>query len=92
MKLIKNIDSIYLENEDGKIIAQVLFPIEPDGIHNITHTIVDPSLQGQGIAGKLVQAAADTIRAEGAKTRLTCSYAVRWFHDHPEYGDIVAGR
>ncbi|MDY2671152.1 MAG: GNAT family N-acetyltransferase [Anaerovoracaceae bacterium] len=92
MEFKNQIDRIFLPDENGRVIAEVLFPIEPDGIHNITHTVVDQSLQGQGVAGKLMKAAAEAIRAEGAKTRLTCSYAVKWFGKHPEYNDILADK
>ncbi len=90
MEFKKEIDRIYLQNEGDQVIAEVLFPIGSDGLHNITHTVVDSSLQGQGMAGKLVKAAAEAIRAEGSKTHLTCSYAVKWFEKHPEYSDILA--
>ena len=38
-----------------------------------------------GIAGKLVQAAADKIVKDGNRITATCSYAVQWFSKHPEY-------
>ena len=49
---------------------------------------VDPSQQGQGTAGMLVQAAADYIRSTGRKTGASCSYASAWLKRHKEYGDI----
>ena len=79
---------IYLENEEGKTIAEVLFPTGPDGVSLITHTVVDPSLQGQGVAGKLMDAVVETLRAEGRKTRATCSYAVDWFGWNPDKADV----
>ena len=56
---------------------------------NFNHTQVDPSLSGQGIAGKLVREAAEQLRADGRKAVLTCSYAIQWFSQHPEYEDIL---
>ena len=45
-------------------------------------TIVDSSLQGQGVAGKLVQAAVEDIKSQGGEVRATCSYAVKWLEKH----------
>jgi uncharacterized protein len=80
---------IWAENEKKELIAEVLFPFEGDAIVNITHTFVDDSLRGQGAAGKLMQAAANVIRKNSWKAKITCSYAVVWFQKHPEYNDIL---
>ena len=44
----------YLD-EEGTTIAEILFPKENDDTICITHTYVDDSLRGQGIAKKLVE-------------------------------------
>ncbi len=84
MNFITEKDRIYATDPSGKIVAEVTFPTE-DGISTIDHTFVDPSLRGQGVAGKLVKLAADKILSEGNKIAATCSYAVAWFKRHPEY-------
>lgn len=81
---------IWLAGTRGQTIAEVLFPEEENGIVNITHTFVDDSLRGQGVAGQLMDAVAAYLRREGKKARLTCSYAVRWFPAHPEFHDVLA--
>lgn len=78
---------IYAMNGD-KLVAEVTFPAR-DGVAVIDHTFVDDSLRGQGVAGALVRAAADQIRAEGQKARVTCSYAQVWFQNHPEEADLL---
>ena len=90
MEFKKASDKIWLEDENGREIAVIDFPAEEENVVNITHTLVDDSLKGQGIAGKLTQAAAEQLRSEGKKAVLTCSYAVKWFGNHPEYRDILA--
>jgi len=77
-------DSIYAIDKSGDRIAEVTFPIS-DGVANINHTYVDPALRGQGIAGQLMTAAVEQIRSAGLKARPTCSYAIKWFAEHPEY-------
>ena len=80
----------WLEDENGKQIALLDHPEVRPGVVNIVHTEVDPSLGGQGIAGKITQAVAEKLREEGLKAELTCSYAIRWFAKHPEYADVLA--
>ena len=69
-------------------LSKIDFPLQPDGTYVITHTFVDDSLRGQGVAGKIVQAAADYIRGQGRKAAVTCSYASAWAKRHKEYDDI----
>ncbi len=89
MDFITEKDRIYATDSSGKIIAEVTFPTE-DGVSTIDHTFVDPSLRGQGVAGKLVKLAADHM-AEGNRIAAICSYAVAWFKRHPEYSLVCSG-
>ena len=50
---------------------------------------VDGSLRGQGVSGQLLRAVADTLRQDGRKARVTCSYAIHWFETHPEEQDLL---
>ncbi len=74
---------------DGNVLAVVLYPEIRPGVVEFTHTEVDASLQGQGIAGKLLERAAARVKADGKKAVLTCSYAVGWFERHPEYSAMI---
>ena len=58
---------IWLENDAGEEIAFISFPYVGSGrkLVCIDHTVVDPSLQGQGIASRLVREAVE----EGAISR-----------------------
>ncbi len=84
MEFITEKDRIYATDAAGNVVAEVDFPTA-DGVSTIDHTFVDPSLRGEGIAGKLVKLAADKILSEGNKIAARCSYAVAWFKRHPEY-------
>lgn len=79
---------IFAQGKEGNLLAEVTFP-EQDGVAVINHTFVDGSLRGQGVAGQLLQAVADTLRRQGRKARPTCSYAVHWFETHPEQQDLL---
>ncbi len=80
----------WLEDENGKQIAVLEYPEVRPGIVNLAHTVVDPSMNGQGIAGKITQYVAEKLRKENIKAVLSCSYAVHWFAKHPEYNDVLA--
>ena len=74
----------WLEDENGKQVAVLDHPEVRPGVVNLVHTEVDPSLGGQGIAGKITQAVADSLREKGLKAELSCSYSIKWFAKHPE--------
>lgn len=90
MEFKSDIARTWLEDDNGKQIALLDHPEVRPGVVNIVHTEVDPSLGGQGIAGKITQAVAEELRKKGLKAELTCSYAIRWFAKHPEYADVLA--
>ncbi|WP_301893546.1 GNAT family N-acetyltransferase [Mitsuokella multacida] len=69
---------IYAENENGKVIAEIVFPEVRSGVCEIMHTYVDASLRGRGIAGKLMTLAVAAIEREGKTVTASCSYAVKW--------------
>ena len=83
-------DAIQYVDDQGTVLAEVTFPACAEGVVDINHTFVDPSLRGQGIAGQLLKRAAEAIEGTGRKARPTCSYAVRWFSTHPEWEHLVA--
>ena len=89
MEFIYEPNRIFMQDDNGKTIAEVTFPALSGNTVDLNHTFVDGSLRGQGIAGRLVAAAAEKMRGEGKKVRPSCSYAQKWFDEHPEYADIL---
>ncbi len=89
MDFKSNSSRIWLEDENGKVVALLDYPEISPGVVNFAHTEVDPSLGGQGIAAKITEAAAQNLRREGRKAELSCSYSIRWFSKHPEYADVL---
>jgi predicted GNAT family acetyltransferase len=61
-----------------------------DGVMQMTHTLVSPPLEGQGIAEQLVAAALDHARASGLKVNPICSYVRVYMRRHPETQDLLA--
>lgn len=58
-------------------------------VYDLYHVRVPESLRGQGVAGKMMQAVLEFIKAEKGQIRATCSYAQAYLEKHPEYQDLV---
>lgn len=90
MELKHEVDRIYAESSEGKLLCEITFPLVRDGVRQINRTFVDDSLRGQGMASKLVEAAARQLADEKVKAAVTCSYAKEWFARHPEYASLLS--
>ncbi len=82
-------DKVWLEDDNGNTIAYIEFPEFEPGKVEVTHTVVDESLRGQGVASKITEYMAQKLMKEGKKAELTCSYAVKWFNKHRDYSSIL---
>ncbi|MDO5301978.1 MAG: GNAT family N-acetyltransferase [Tissierellia bacterium] len=73
------------ENDPAAFISYV-----PSGEKKIIidHTIVKKELEGQGIAGKLLDTLVEWARKEDISVLATCGYAVNKMKDNPEYDDV----
>jgi predicted GNAT family acetyltransferase len=59
-------------------------------VMHLVHTEVHPTLQGQGVAARLVKAALAHARAEGWRVNPVCSYVRSYMRRHPETSDLLA--
>jgi predicted GNAT family acetyltransferase len=80
---------IYLKDDEGKTMGRIEFPAISENVVNIQRTLVDPAFRGKGVAGQLTKELAEWLRTNKKQAVLTCSYAVGWFPEHPEYDDVV---
>lgn len=87
-KIEKN--RIYFEDENGKLLAELTYRDIDDTTVNINRTFVDSSLQGKGVAGKLMQAAVDELIKNGKTAVPSCPYAIKWFENNKEHQNILA--
>lgn len=58
----------------------------------LTHTVVEPSAEGQGVGSALASAALEAARAGGLRVVPDCSFMAGWIDEHPEYADLVDER
>ena len=69
--------------------AVVDYATADDGALILEHTFTPQAMRGRGVAGALVRAAAEYARETGIPVRPRCSYAVRFFEDHPEFQELL---
>ncbi len=72
-------ERIIYKNDENVVVAQIDFPKTGDNEITITHTFVDASLRGQGMAKKLVEEVINIAQKEKYNIRATCSYAIGYF-------------
>ena len=60
---------IYAADETGAVTAEILFNDEGEDAVCVVRTYVAESLRGQGIAGKLMEAASEAAKKRGEKGR-----------------------
>ena len=75
MKELLKENQYLLLGENDETLAEIDFPMIKEGVIEITHTIVSPSLQGQGIARKLVDKVLEIAKVKGYRVTASCSYA-----------------
>jgi uncharacterized protein len=75
---------------DGKLSK--LDYIEDDKNFVITHVGVDPSLRGQGVAGRIVEVSLEYARSHNLRVVPMCSYAAAYIRKHPEYAKLTRQR
>lgn len=59
------------------------------GNRTIVHTETADGFEGRGLAGELVTAMLDRIRAEGLGLVPVCPYVQSYLKKHPDYLDLV---
>lgn len=89
MEFIREENAYRKYDEKGNMIAEITFPDVDKTTWEITHTFVDKSLAGQGIAAKLTEQVCDAARKEGKKLTLSCSYAKKWFEKNESQKDLL---
>lgn len=78
-----------IADDDGRVIA--FTEVRRNGtVVDMPHTVVDESLRGRGLAGRVVEAALVDIDAAGYTVRPMCSYVERYIEAHEQFRSLVA--
>lgn len=73
---------------DGELAGFAEYKLKPGQI-SFTHTEIDDDFSGRGLAGKLVRAALDEVRARELAVLPFCPFVRGWIAKHPDYLDLV---
>lgn len=85
MELVNEKQAIRYYGSSNELLAEITYqPKEGTSTVIADHTYVHPSLRGQGIAERLLDALVKRMEAEGKKIEPICSYVVNKFEAHPE--------
>ena len=89
MEIIKGNNQFYIGEDAEHAIAKITFIPEGDNL-TIVHTLVDPSLKGQGVGNKLVNKVVELAREENKKIIPVCPFAKKVLTASEEYADVLA--
>lgn len=82
MKFLTSESKISCIDDNGKEVGKIIFPKRENNVYEIKSTKVDESMQGQGIAGKLMRLCLNEINARGGEVKAICSYAQKYIEKH----------
>ena len=92
MEIKRGNNKFYVGESEENIIARITWKNGGNKIIVIDHTLVDPSLRGQGIAEKLIKKVVEMAREENLKIVPVCSYAVAKMTRTNEYEDVLLSK
>lgn len=78
----------YVE-ENGTVLAELVYSIVSADKIIIEHTEVDDSLSGKGVGKKLVEAVVDHTRSNNIKIIPLCTFAKSVFEKEKEWQDVL---
>ncbi len=80
----------YLEDDQGKRIAEISYVWSGEQKIIANHTWVDDSLRGQGMARQLLDTLVEFARQKQLKIIPTCSYVDVMFRRDSSFADVAA--
>ncbi len=89
MEVKKGLNKLYVGDSEATALARLTWTNGGNNVIVVNHTIVDPSLRGQGVAKLLLQGLIDMARTENLKIVPACSFVVTKLTQTDEYKDIL---
>ncbi|RYY62860.1 MAG: N-acetyltransferase [Chitinophagaceae bacterium] len=88
-KSIGSKEMFYVE-QDGKVVAEMVYTSPSPDKMVIEHTEVDDSLQGKKVGYQLVHRGVEYAREHGMKIVPMCSFARAVFNKTSDFNDVLA--
>ncbi|MEI9944921.1 MAG: GNAT family N-acetyltransferase [Chitinophagaceae bacterium] len=80
----------YVGNEEGTILAEMVYTMPTPDKMIIEHTEVSDELKGKNVGAQLVHTGVEYARAHNIKIIPLCTFASSVFKKKPEYADVLA--
>lgn len=80
---------VFFIEEDGELLAEIVYANGGDDTIIIEHTEVDDRLKGQNIGYELVHKTVEHARMHGLKISPVCPFAKAVFDKKPDFGDVL---
>lgn len=81
--------SMFFVEEDGDIVAEIVYAKGSDNTIIIEHTEVDEELQGHNIGFELVHKVVEHARTHGLKVSPVCPFAKAVFDKRADFKDVL---
>lgn len=81
---------MFFIEEEGEVIAELVYASGGDNTIIIEHTEVDEQLRGQNIGYELVHRTVEFARNKGLKISPVCPFAKAVFDKKPDFQDVLA--
>lgn len=81
---------LFVAEVDGEEAGGLKWQVLSPGVRAFVAVHTGEDYRGQGIAGKVTEAAFEDARSEGYKVKPICPYVVSWVPKHPEVDDLIA--
>ena len=85
-----NSRGMFYVEDDGDIVAEIVYAKGGDDVLIIEHTEVDEELQGHNIGYELVHKTVDYARSHGLKVSPVCPFAKAVFDKRADFKDVLA--
>ena len=80
---------MFFIEDEGEIIAEIVYGHGGDNTIIIEHTEVDDQLRGQNIGYELVHRTVEYARSHGLKVSPVCPFAKAVFDKKPDFQDVL---
>lgn len=88
--LIKKAQGMFYIGEKEQPLAYITYKPVREGVIAVDHTVVDKSLEGQGIGSRLFNTIIEFSKEEGVKIIPVCSFVKAKFDKKPELAELRA--
>ena len=80
---------MFFVEQDGNILAEMVYTMPSPGKMIIEHTEVSDELKGKNVGDQLVHTAVEYARTNNIRIIPLCPFASRVFKKKPEYADVL---